>query len=48
LQVYCSACFLLHASFFHGLFFDLENRGDAFLLSVSCLSTVYTALCLRR
>jgi hypothetical protein len=40
-----SACYLIHAGFFLGLFFDPEDGGNIFLRNVCRLSTGYTALC---
>jgi hypothetical protein len=37
-----ATCF--HAGFFHGLFFDPEDRDDMFLRDVGWLSTDYKAL----
>jgi hypothetical protein len=39
---------LLSAGFLLGLFFDLEDGGDKFLLNVGSLSTDYTAIYPRR
>jgi hypothetical protein len=38
-----SACYLLHAGFLLGFFFDSED-GDMFFRNVVCFSTDYTAL----
>jgi hypothetical protein len=35
------ACYMLHAGFLLGLFFDLEDRGDMFLRNVGCLSGLH-------
>jgi hypothetical protein len=41
-------CYLLHAGFLLGLFFDREDEGDMFHRNVGWLSTDYTALYPRR
>jgi hypothetical protein len=38
------ACSLLHVSFLHGLNFELEGRGDMFLLNAIWFSTGHTSL----
>jgi hypothetical protein len=38
------ACYLIHAGFLRGLFFDLEDGGDMSLRNVGQLSLDYTAL----
>jgi hypothetical protein len=43
-----SVCYPIRAGFFLGFLFDPENGGDMFLRNVDSLSTVYTALYLRR
>jgi hypothetical protein len=37
-------CYLLHADFFLGPFFDPEDGGDVFLCNIGRLSTDYTSL----
>jgi hypothetical protein len=43
-----SACYVLHAGFLLGLFFDPEDRGNVFLQNVCWFSTDYMALYPRR
>jgi hypothetical protein len=43
-----AVCYLLHAGFLLGLYFDPENGGNMFLRNVGCLSTDCTALYPRR
>jgi hypothetical protein len=42
------ACYLFHAGFLLGIYFDPKNRGDIFPRNVSWLLTGYTALHLRK
>jgi hypothetical protein len=37
-------CYMLHAGFLLGLFFDSEDRSEVFFQNVGCCSTDYTAL----
>jgi hypothetical protein len=46
LQSSLDTCF--HAGFLPGVFFDPEDGGNMFLRNVSCISTNYMALYLRR
>lgn len=48
LRPHTSTCYLLHAGFLLGLFFDTENGDEIFLRNVGWLLTDYTALCPRR
>jgi hypothetical protein len=43
-----STCYLLHAGFLLGLFYDTKNRGDMILRNVSLLQTDYTVMFPRR
>jgi hypothetical protein len=44
----CSACYLLHGSFLHGLFSVPEDGGEICLRNICCISTDCTALYPRR